>query len=331
MRSEKRARLGLVLLSTLSCFLLAEAGSRVLIASRTPAGMVFRKDIIYEYEPHSTVDGITMNDAGCIGDDVLTPRVPNEVRLLLLGGSTSYSQFYVDQMRSVLAERHPALRIKVTSCGRPRYTSYVNAVNLKRLAPRIRPDVAVIYLGINDNIYNTFPWLTDLPTVGFFNWTAKDRSLFVELFRYYVIDKTLRSTPDFTKIRSGEIFERNLSEMVEYCKSNGIKVVLATFAVSYPTDDEALRRHLQAEEPKMEHFWGKLDATVRGVNLHNAAIMSEGQRLNVPVAPVADLIPKDGRHFIDLCHLTTPGYEIMAKALSDAVDVTLSHAGSPIR
>src|SRR5512136_1745056 len=82
----------------------AELVARALVFARTPEGMVFDKEIIYSYRPHAAVGGMVLNDVGCVGDDV-EGSAAAAVRVLLLGGSTSFSQAYVDTVRARLRDR----------------------------------------------------------------------------------------------------------------------------------------------------------------------------------------------------------------------------------
>jgi lysophospholipase L1-like esterase len=218
----------------------------------------------------------------------------------------------------------------VSSCGKPRYTSYINRKLLEEEFSDLKPDVVVLYMAINDNIYNTFPWLSDLPTVGFFDWADFRTSLLWSFTKYHVIDKKLRSNPEFTNIRSERIFKRNVREIIEIARRRGARVVLSTFAISYPPADAALAERLRTNEPTMEHFWGKLGATVRGVQTHNDVMRRLSAVKHLPLADVADSIPKDSQHFIDLCHLTEAGYAKVVAALVPSIAEVIQASSSDV-
>ena len=151
------------------------------------------------------------------------------------------------------------------SCGRPRYTSWVNRVNFERNAAIWSPDVVVFYEAINDNIYNSFSWLDGAPTVGYFDAQSFSSSVFLGLLRYHVVDKALRSVPDFETLplRSPAIFEENVRGIVEITRGRNARAVLATFAIALPTSDTKLLARIRSEEPVMQHFWGNIPSTDR--------------------------------------------------------------------
>jgi hypothetical protein len=322
-KTRNRLTLGV---STLLSILVLEIVSRVLAARQTPPGMRFEESILYSYAPHTRIEGMVLNDVGCIGDDALLPKAgPGDVetRVLLLGGSTSFSARYVSSVKESLEAMHPGGRFRVMSCGRPRYTSWVNRVNLERNAALWAPDVVVYYEGINDNIYNSFPWLEGEPAVGYFNAWSRRSSVFLDLVRYHVVDKGLRSVPDFENraLRSPSIYEENLRGIVELARRRHAVAVLSTFAVALPTSDATLLSRIDAEESLMRHFWGNIPSTLAGVRAHNRVTESLANRLGLPLARVADAIPRDVEHFGDICHLTAAGNEILGRIVAGAVPV----------
>jgi len=297
-----------------------ELAARALVWWRAPPGMVFRDDLVYSFAPHAEVGGIKLNNLGCVGDELELGDAPS-FRVLLLGGSTSFSQLYVDSVRSRLRERLGRPDVEVVSCGKPRYTSYINRVQLAELAPRYRPDVVVLYLGINDNIYNTFPWVDDLPDVGYLDWRDPATSIVADLVRYHLVAKRLRSRPDFgpDDLRSAAIFRANLEAMVTAARASGALPVLATFAVALPTADRDLEQQVRADEARMEHFWGRVDSTLLGVAAHNRVARELARSERLPLAPVAERIPRDRAHFLDLCHLTAAANRILGATIADAI------------
>lgn len=326
-RMNDRARNLLTLgVSTLLSFLVVEAASRVLVARRTPLGMRFEEPTLYTYAPHTRIQGMVLNDVGCIGDDALPGNAQGggaESRVLLLGGSTSFSARYVSSVKESLEAMHPGGRFRVMSCGRPRYTSWVNRVNLERNAAVWSPDVVVYYEGVNDNIYNSFPWLDGAPTVGYFDARSLHSSVFLDLLRYHVVDKALRSVPDFENrpLRSPAIYEENVRRIVEIARSRDAATVLATFAIALPTSDEKLLARIRSGEGVMRHFWGNIPSTLAGVRAHNLVTEAMAQSLGLPLARVAEAIPHDIEHFGDICHLTDAGNDILGRIVAAAVQV----------
>jgi hypothetical protein len=323
-------RVLLFLGSSALAFSCAEAGSRALVLTRTPPGMLFEREVLYGFAPGTRIQGTTLNDIGCIGDDVRTPKVPAELRVLLLGGSTSFSREYVDDVRATLTTRCPGRVPRVVSCGRPRYTSYVNRVNFEQNLSRLGWDALGLYMGINDNIYDSFPWLTDLPEVGYFDARTFRSSIFVGLLKYHILDKGFRSRPDFAggALRSEAIFEANVRALCRDAESAGAAVALGTFAVAWPTTDSALADRIRRDEATMRHFWGNIPSTVLGVGRHNEKTRAIARERDLPLAPVDALLAHDSAHFVDMCHLTAEGNRLLGRAMGESLAEALARRAS---
>jgi lysophospholipase L1-like esterase len=214
---------------------------------------------------------------------------------------------------------YPNKKIKVISCGRPRYTSYSNKIILNEIGETIAPDLIITYMGINDNVYNSFSWLNDSPNVGYFNWKDSKISVFYDALKYYLYVKPFRSNSSFTSIRSKSIFTNNLEEIILWASNHNSRLLLTTFAISYPTTDKNLLKKLLVQEPTIKHFWGDLPSTAKGTDAHNEVSLMLANKYHLPLAPVASNIPKDSKHFLDLCHLTEDGYKILVNTLIETL------------
>lgn len=111
----------------------------------------------------------------------------------------------------------------------------------------------------------------------------------------------------------------DVEAMVDAASAAGTRAVLCSFAVALPTDDHELEARVRSQEPVMEHFWGRVDSTLLGVEAHNRAMAEIAARRGLQLAPVASLMPRDSEHFLDLCHLTADGNRILGEAVADAV------------
>ncbi len=316
--------------ATLLALLVAEGASRLLVRRATPPGMIFDDAVLYTYAPRTELPGMTLNDVGCVGDAAL-PRTPGETRVLLLGESTSFSARYVLAVKENLVRALPGRRFLVMSCGKPRYTSNVSRMSFEKNAEVWAPDAVVWYGGINDNIYNSFPWLDALPSVGYFDWRSRRSSILLGLLQYHLVDKALRSVPDFApdRIRSRAIYEENLTAMIEEARKRGAAMVLATFAIALPTGDPKLLSRIRDDERVMRHFWGNVGSTVAGVRAHNEIVERLAARFGLPLARPGETLPRDSAHFGDICHLTVEGNDLLGAVIAEAVGRSL--ANDPLR
>lgn len=321
-----KAKIVSVFRTAIISLLLLEFVCRVIIYVRTPEGLQFDDELVYTGAPNQQLFNVALNDVGCIGPDWKSEKGETEKRVLLLGGSTSYSREYPESLQRSLAEVRPEFKLSVMSCGKPRYTSWINLVNFKENLLQYNPDVVVLYLGINDCIYNTFPWVEELPDIGYFNWKSTKSLLSYKLLKYHLVDKQIRSEPEFAgrELRSREIFENNISEIISIASANQIKVVLSTFALGFPTSDDRLENAIYGQETRMQHFWGNVNSTVYGVKQHNEVMTYLADKHEIPLVRIDQAVPATSEFFSDICHMTDKGKALMGEAFAGVTAGLLS-------
>ena len=124
---------------------------------------------------------------------------------------------------------------------------------------------------------------------------------------------------DSAKFRSVDKLKSNIETIVKIAKERSSFIVLSTFAVSLPSTDSLLLERIKSDSLIMEHFWGSADAAVEGVRAHNKVMKDIASLNNIPLVKIADMIPHDSNHFLDLCHMKAKSCDIIAKALSDVI------------
>ncbi|WP_162844756.1 SGNH/GDSL hydrolase family protein [Roseivirga pacifica] len=295
-----------------------------MILLKTPDSILFDDEIIFKIKPYGEYLGVVMNDIGCIGPDWKGEKRDNEKRVLILGGSTSYS---VDLPRITAENVNNKGSYSIVSCGKPRYTSYINRVNLEHNLMAYKPDIVVLYMGINDAIYNNFTWVDDKPEVGFFNWKSYTSWLSYDVLKYYLIDKGIRGNPEFATgaLRSEEIFDQNVRAIIKTADQFGVEVILSDFAIAYPTTDKRLENKMLRMEPQMKHFWGNISSTRYAVERHNAIIKKLAEEYGLSLVSVFDKVPKNSEYFVDICHMTTKGKYVLANEIAKAIII-----GAPV-
>ena len=321
MGSTLKSKLVVLCTSELAGFALLEGVSWYITYSNTPAALVFDDDLIFTARPNSRLWNEDINDIGGIGADVAAEKRSNERRVFLLGGSTSFSSEYVEAVDRAVSALNPGIDVSVVSCGRPRYTSFNNLVNLRQNLLRYEPDVVVCYLGINDAIYNAFPFMGKLPDVGYFDYRSTSSSLFVTLVKYHFIDKRFGITPNFEagELRSERFLEEHLREIIALGEEHGFRTVLSTFAISHPTTDAKLAQRITSEEALMRHVWGNTRSVRYAVERHNEVIEALAAEFELPLANVRDALPRNGEFFTDMCHMTGAGKQRLGETVGEAI------------
>ncbi len=315
----------------ISVFFVAELLFRLLVFVKTPDGLLFNHDLVYSFAPHSIVYNQKLNNIGALGNDAL-PWVTQEgpLRVFLFGGSTSFSKHYMDSVEKYL-QVYFDTPCTVISFGKPRYTSHQAKILAEQTFAQYQPDVAVLYLGINDTIYDTFSWLESIPNVGYLNWKSAWPPLLFQGIEYHVVQKRIRSTPSFPEgeLRSEKILRDNVETIIDLAKAHNVQLVLSEFALGHPGKDPKLDSIIQEQEPIMRHFWGNLDSTVRAIKAHNGVLTQLASEYQLEYAPVGKMLPKTGEYFRDICHLTTSGNGILGKTIAKAVIQSIEKNNSP--
>lgn len=109
------------------------------------------------YNSHTSLNGL-----GCRNrEDLYEPRPTNGLRVLAFGGSTTYGynladgDTYPERLEARLRSRPGWDRSQVLNAGRITYSAAQNLTLMRRLVPRVKPDYALLYEGINE-LYNAW-------------------------------------------------------------------------------------------------------------------------------------------------------------------------------
>ncbi len=297
-----------------------EGGLRARLALRDPHQ--WDDDGLFRYRPNTQVGltpDLTTNNHGFFGPDLDTPSDPAACRIILLGSSSIASPDLPALVTDILKKHFPERIVEVNTAGLPRYTSHHNRLLFERYIVSLEPDVVAIYLGLNNNVYNTNPDDTEEPPLGLWNWRDARRSVAVDMLAYHGYHKRFAVTPDFEHYPGAERFAADVAAIVKHAREHGIAVVLLREALAWPTDDPILTQTIRQAEAPMRHFWGSLDAALRGAEATNTALDSLAAEYGLSVVEVAPYIPRDSLHFRDLCHFTPVGMERFSQVAADAM------------
>jgi hypothetical protein len=131
------------------------------------------------------------------------------------------------------------------------------------------------------------------------------------------------------EIRSDGVLLRNLREILAIAERRGDPVALLRFAWYLP-EDYSLERfearsldYAYAKRFVPVEVWGHVPNVVRALEAHDAVLRRLGASGRAAYfVDVAGAVPRDGRHFSDVCHLTREGSRRLVEALLDAVPET---------
>jgi len=303
---RRAARPLLALAALLLSLAAAEFAARAVVRWRTPPGMVFDPEIIYTYQRARRGWGHHPQRRRLRRRRRWGER-DADLRVLLLGGSTSFSRSYVDTVRARLRDRLEVAEVAVMSCGKPALHLGHHRVVLDRMLPRYRPHAVVLYLGINDNIYNTFRWV-DGSRRRLLDWRSPRESLLVRMVRYHVLEKRLWSRPDFGpgELRSVAILAGNVEAMVAAAAGAGVAGrCCARSRWPCPPTTRNSRPGCAPQSRSWSTFGGTSTrrCSVSPPNNRAIAEIRLPARAAAGACSLADTAG-DSRHFLDLCHLT---------------------------
>jgi lysophospholipase L1-like esterase len=244
---------------------LAEGGARVLEARRPApaptAPLTFRPHALLNFELTPDVRRRGRETIGPLGFRGLTPAVPKPagtLRVLCLGGSTTYGdgladgETYPERLQDLLAA-DGGVPCEVVNLGVPGYTTAETLMNLWLKGLDLEPDALVVYHAVNDYRPRTLPrideayrdfrrvWveeeLAPTPLVRALGRCALGRmALGHRTRRHGLYAFTERAAPlrlsraEIAAADSLFVFERNLRALVDVAGARGIGVVLATQA-----------------------------------------------------------------------------------------------------
>lgn len=320
--------------------LLAELGARAFWVTRGVPFCTAQRRIYRSFYPG--VAGLERSETS--GTDA-----EDSFDVLLLGGSVLNPRY--GDIEHVLRERLTRAigkPVNVYNLAEPAHTSLDSDYKYEHLSA-ISFDVVLVYHGINELRANNCPPDVFQEDYSHFSWyklindyerRARSRWFVlpytVKFFAVKVVGRLGWSgflpthEPDPTSLAYGcdvktvTSFRKNLGGIVETAQRRGEPVVLMSFAYYLPGDyseDKFESRQLDYTVHTFPvELWGEPECVAKGLGAHNEvaeelARASEG----VWFVDQDSLIPDDGRHFNDICHLTHEGCERFAENLVNVI------------
>ena len=194
-------------------------------------------------------------------------------------------------------------------------------------------DLIVIYHGINDvrmNCVAESEFRTDYTHCAWYNSlrrrVAAGRVNLAQLLTDQVERLIPLDQPDTELLRFGQLiktppaFHANLDAIVTDAGQHKCPVLLLTFAFHLP-DDYTRERFENGEldygdglHRLAAEVWGLPDSVRAGIMAHNRQVRRvAASRANVTLVPLDEILPKTGRIFSDVCHLTPVGCREFAR------------------
>ncbi|MEN6625156.1 MAG: SGNH/GDSL hydrolase family protein [Candidatus Sumerlaeia bacterium] len=259
-----------------------------------------------------------------------------DYKILLLGGSSVMPQW--GAIEQVLRERltgELGRPVRIDNLGGEGHTTRDSLVKY-RLLNRHRYDLVIVYDGINDCRTNNVPSSMFKPDYSHYAWYSMvnreekvgPRRISVIPFtigyvtarffggkQFLPVDRPAREMLRYgDEIKSRGPFKDNLAEILKIAGERNEPVMLLTFAYHIPLNYDA-----DLFQEKMLDYtlhsvgiqlWGAPTFIAKGIAAHNEAVRELArENPRAPFVDIAGLIPREGRYFNDICHLTVAGSE----------------------
>lgn len=287
----------------------------------------------------------TISRLGLRGRAPVVPKPAGLVRILCLGGSTTFG-YHVTDGEEWPARLGEALgrdrRIEVVNAGRPGATTWNDFQALRDRLVQLEPDVVILYEGFNDLwrgvrrhaavqsdygvVEEGLPALEEPLDLGPPRlWPLRPSFLAYLVGRrveHLFHEPSARPVPALARLYDPaivEVFGKNLGAMVRLCRRQGAIPVVAVFAAcddTTATADELRRRfeYVVQEIPPLD-----VPTALRGFHLYREQARLVGRQERCPVVDLARLMPKDTAFFTDTVHFTAEGEGRMAELLASAL------------
>jgi lysophospholipase L1-like esterase len=305
--------------------------------------------LIGTLRPKSATSGrgssVQVNSLGYRGAEFATPKPSGVVRVLAIGGSTTFDvcvssdeATWTRRLEEALTRRYPGQRIEVVNGGHPGYTTVEMLLKLQLADLRlVAPDIVLAYVGLNDLQPSAAPDFRADYSAGhaeiqrrFLGFESRPPGLLERSHLLHKIHRKLgRSALDVpqTPRRAGPlpeaeaVYRARLGEIAGAVRRAGAEPVFLTQRLRFGADAP-----LSAADSVAAFRWLPYltrDGIIRGMERYNDITRAAGESLGVPVVDVARDLPPAENEFADYCHWSDLGAERMGAFVAGALPESL--------
>jgi len=261
------------------------------------------------------------NSLGLRGDDASFSVDNSRTRIACFGNSCTFGwrlqeeETYEQRLEQKLNGQVTAPRFKVYNCGVPGYSTFQGLRMLREFLPILKPQIVTICYGWNDHWAAGFD-IEDKDQRTAPQWVLNAQNLLSESYLYRSIkylllakyEKTKQYRFDRQSVRyrvSLDDFAVNLSDIITYCRSNGVKPILLTTPIG-DADPGVMN--------SMENYHERYNQTVRRI----------ADEQTVPLVDAATLFLDHPEYYdnpkADFIHYNAKGAERIASALTETIE-----------
>jgi lysophospholipase L1-like esterase len=288
---------------------------------------------------------ISINSLGFRGPEIQVPKPPGTVRIAFIGASTTWcaevsgnEYVWPHLVTRSLGRIFPKTRFDYVNGGVPGYTAASSLKNLQFRVSPLRPDVIVIYEGMNDLsgelrdvaaergvIPNARVQETSWPGRYSLLWNLVEKNL-----RVIAAQRDMNQDRGRLVIQSdllGAQYRRDLIELVRAAQREAKLVAIATLSTQArrgQTPDQ------QAASLSSAIFYMPFitpDGLIASYERYNEIIREVARESGAVLIDGENSIPGDSRHFVDSVHFTDLGSAAMAERVLAVLSPSLRDSG----
>ena len=298
-------------------------------------------DIFYVYYPEAE----RVRESYC-GDDGMD--------VLVLGASVLNDRFgpAIEPLLSEQLSARYDQRVCIHNLSRSAHTTLDSYYKYQRLSD-LSFDLVIVYHSINDTRANNAPSSIFRSDYSHYAWYEKinamlqhreiDYFVFPWTIRYAYLEYKGRHNPDLhvprhvptnqswikmgATVKTKEAFRRNVTSILRLAERNSSLTAIMTFAYHLPRGyskerlDKGTLGYAASSHAMPVEIWGSPQNVVNGIAAHNQIIKDiAASEEGVHYVDQENGIPKIGRNFVDICHLSVEGQRLWVDNLVDHLD-----------
>lgn len=303
---------------------------------------------------------LKFNSRGFRGDEFSTAKEENTYRILAFGGSTTYCAGNNDETWPGYLEKALNNRVKdgrhfeVINCGVPNWRSIHDLLRFKNEGIHLQPDLIILHTGWNDLLKGLDKKIGNRPSYKYGiktcpnqikniktdvaealkpSFIERDFVLYQQI-RIRIIDKYMKNPFDLyekaidkndpIRDRWLQTWRKNVFQIIDIAKNNGIKVILVDYPGLARTGADSDEKSLVYQQARISceryyNFWARAKELLSEY-IHNMA-----EEKKIPVVEASKLFDKySGKErvslFVDEIHLSEKGDFILANYVADEIE-----------
>lgn len=279
---------------------------------------------------------LTINKWGFRGDDFPLEKEDGVYRIVIMGSSIAFGRYatnddtvWTAQLEKLLNKYQDNYRVEVINAGVPGYKIDTVYTYLNNRVIKFDPDMIILYQGANDINYQSRVLYGPKKEN---TRTTKDISLLRLREKYLLWFQLLRAKTasllaseqksvriDSIDSSAVENYSTNVKNIIKFCQSKKIKLILSTVARSFRKEQPRFFQVKMASGMMMYNPYLSLAGLHDAFDRFNDIVRSLAEEYGVTLVDSDSLLPAKKKYFRDHVHFTDEGDELVAELLAKTI------------